>query len=365
MPEVFTIPKFKELFFIFRDKSSSFEDELKLPALYFRKFIYSHFINKEEYRKFLENNPLTEFTNIVNNLVVYSEGCSPGESKDTQTFTAHSLVLELALQESFLRQEKMNLLLNVFGEDNIDALFGQGSHGERIEQETDPSGKKGMSFCFHQSEQSLLRYILETEGSKKYHNEFTSLLMNFIKDSIFNNFNTFKVIYRLDSEVPVDEPPLTSKDIPSLQDLEEKEVEFTSLPSLGKNLNASKRSKRKQEEKANLKELRVGIKENVYGELDIIFGRHICKYCRGTFYFSQQSILSRLKSVLLEEGISIRKNERPYGGLIEQAAVRLKLKEPLPDTLIIKFLGEVNLSILATAGISIKNDLMGKMEKTK
>ncbi|AIK96904.1 hypothetical protein [Candidatus Odyssella acanthamoebae] len=67
----------------------------------------------------------------------------------------------------------------------------------------------------------------------------------------------------------------------------------------------------------------------------------------------------------MEEGISIRKNERPYGGLIEQAAVRLKLKEPLPDTLIINFLGEVNLSILATAGISIKNDLMGKMEKTK
>lgn len=359
-PGVFTQPRFRELFFIFRANNSSSPEEWKLPALAFRKFIYNHFIDGQEYSNFLKGNPLTQFIGIVNNLVGYSDGCSPEEPKDAKIFTAHGLVLELALQERFLREKEMDLLLNVFGEENIDDLFGQGSHGEIIEEEADSQRKKGMSFCFHQSEQGLLRYILETDGNKKYHNEFTSLLINFIKDYFYNKFNNFKEFCVLVSGETVIEPPFTSDDLPSLQEIiKEQEIEPTPTPSLKKNRGAASKSKEKP------KELRVGVKPDVQVDLDIISPRHICKYCRGTFYFCWEKIFASLKDIFLNEGIIIRQNERPYGELLKLIAAYLKLKEPLPPILRIKFLGEVKLNILATASIAIKDELMGKMEEIK
>lgn len=170
----FIIPKFKELYFIFHKHadSSPADDRSKLPALTFRKFIYSHFIDEAEFQSFLVGSPLNHFTHVVRNLVGYSDGCTAEEVKDDKVFAAHRLVLDLALRESFLRQTKSELLFNAFGEENIDSLFGQGSHDDQADG-GGPANDKGMSFCFHQSEQSLLRYVVDSGGGKELHNEFT------------------------------------------------------------------------------------------------------------------------------------------------------------------------------------------------
>lgn len=277
--------------------------------------------------------------------------------KDDKVFAAHRLVLDLALRESFLRQTKSELLFNTFGEENIDSLFGQGSHDDQADG-GGPANDKGMSFCFHQSEQSLLRYVVDSGGGKELHNEFTSFLINFTKYFLLNNIEAIRPSLSLiagDSDLP---PPSVAdaNDLPSLEDFTKDE----------RGASSSSSSTSKAPAKANklVKEFSVGIKQNVEIDLEVVSSRHICKYCRGSFYFCQNKILSRLEETLTRNGVCVNAKDREFGALHKHIIEHLKLENP-PQGVRIKFLNAVSLKILASGRVQIEDKLIGKMEKSK
>ena len=351
------MPKFRELYFIFHKHtgSASADDRSKLPALAFRKFIYSHFIDETEYQEFLKNNPLSQFTQVVGNLVGYSDGCTAEEAKDDKAFSAHKLVLELALRESFLKDRKSDLLLNVFGEENHKNLFGQWSHGEqRVSSVSEYD--KGMSFCFHQSEQSLLRYVLDSDGSKDFHNEFTSLLINFTKNFLLEKFEDFRaslVLIAEDKKIALPNVAIADS-LPAFEDFIKDETKGTSSPT----------SKDAGKVDNIAKELEVGIKENAEIYLDVVSSRYICKYCRGSFYFCQHKILARLQEILTQKGVCVNLRERNFGAIHKHITTHFKLTNSQSNVRI-KFLGGISLKILATGRVAIEDKLSGRMEKSK
>lgn len=82
---------------------------------------------------FLASSQFGQFVNLVNNLVSYSDECSTRDQQETRIFSNHNRVLELSLRESFLRANEVDLLSNLFAEENIDNLFGQGTHASSEE----------------------------------------------------------------------------------------------------------------------------------------------------------------------------------------------------------------------------------------
>ncbi|AIL12862.1 hypothetical protein IM40_04000 [Candidatus Paracaedimonas acanthamoebae] len=329
----FFLPAYKNPIFIFDSNASSI-DQLKDSILNFRGFIYSHFIDEESegYKLFMQNNPHTTFISILRGIASYSKGCS-GDKMQKQSEPA----LNLALQEIYLRQPATEKLLKeIFDEDSLDELFGQGSHGEG-------NKKKGMSFCFHQSEQALLGYLLKKDGNKKHHNEFISILIEFLKYNLNSHFDQYKEVLSVTSSSAQSGAPTIADDLPSLSEIVQSPVE-----QQGSNVI-------------------LVAKCDIDTNLELFSPRHICKYCRGTFYICQQKILNLIKDVLQNNGLNIleaeQKNKKvsQEDNLYDKVVTHFKL--PIkPKSIIVKYMGRINLSIFATSHQPAEPALMGKME---
>jgi len=232
------------------------------------------------------------------------------------------------------------LLKEIFGEDSLDELFGQGSHGEGDK-------KKGMSFCFHQSEQALLGYLLKKDGNKKYHNEFISVLIEFFKYNLNSHFDQYKEVLSVASSSTQSSAPTIADDLPSLSQIESGKIPV----------------------KLQTSDVILLATCDVNANLEIFSPRHICKYCRGTFYIRQQKILNLIKDVLQNKGLNIleaeQKNKKvsQEDNLYDKVVTHFKL--PIkPKSIIVKYMGRINLSIFATSHQPAEPALMGKMETT-
>lgn len=335
--EFFACPYQGPLFVL---QSHNDPNDLKQPALDFRQFIYSHFVDEVGYQEFRARNPNLPFIHIVNNLIGYTHGCTSEEYRDHRLFLGHERILELALLESYLRQVKAESLLSVFGEENVDDLFNQGSH-DRSDHE------KGMSYCFHHSEQALLRYLLEGDiKNKKFHNEFISRLIEFLKFRLSLGDHLERLNYSIinNSEEPFLKPE-TADEVPSLEQIQ---------------MLASRKSTQPKKEKTHdVQEVIVQIEDDISIDMDIISFRDICKYCRGTLYFGRTKIFELLKDHLVEKGIVFYKGQKWYD---ELTTFFKSVLETAPRSIRLKFL-KLEFNIVATSlGIALSPHLAGKME---
>lgn len=391
-PPFFATPLGEPLF-VFRSNEKS-------SVLNFRKFIYSHFITEEEWTQI--SSPFDQFKPIIKNLVTYSDGCSSylsskedsDSSKKQQTkkkqhsaekedpaVRAYNFILELALAENYIAQEKEDLIQAVFNERPTD-LFDAGKHDK---SKSSGDRKLGMSFCFHQSEQSLLLYLLK-ESPPEILSDFQSKLANFIIEHVSDNFSAYSRFLRretiaenppstdnvansayLDAEdfkdanlqpkpdslsiitTGVDENSMSDEEIVKDEDLGIQE--FTDAGLKKKSVSADDGI---ISSSTSSKEVIFKIDTNFDINLDIISPRHICKFCRGTFYLCQDKISLFLNTFLTNEGITLD-NKTP----LHQKISSLQ-QDSLMDALLKLKLSEIKVNIFATSYKDVDNpDLLG------
>lgn len=391
-PPFFATP-LEESLFVFRSNEES-------SVLNFRKFIYSHFITEEEWNEILTaNNPFLRFNPIIKNLVTYSDGCSSylsskedsDSSKKQQTkkkqhsaekedpaVRAYNFILELALAENYIAQEKEDLIQAVFNERPTD-LFDAGKHDKG---KSSGDRKLGMSFCFHQSEQSFLLYLLE-KSTPEILSDFQSRVANFIIEHVNDNFNTYSRFLKRDTgessptggaasstnldpedfksansqpkpdslsitTVGVGENPMSDEeiieDLDEFTDITDSCLQPKSEPSVDGTISSA----------TGPKEVIFKVNTNFDINLDIISPRHICKFCRGTFYLCQDKISLFLSTFLTKEGITLD-NKKPLHQKISDLQT-----DSLIEALLKLKLNKIKVNIFATSYKDVDNaDLLG------
>lgn len=319
--------------------------EQRQPALEFRRFLYSEFVGEEEYEAYKGANQYMPFIRIINNLMGYTHGCTGEEIRGV----AHDFVLDLALMESYLREIKKQTLLDVFGVQEIDDLFNQGSHDG-----TDDD--KGMSYCFHHSEQALVHQLLEGNKLKNvYHNDLIALMIDYLKNflSVRGYIQKFKVSIIEEDSGTVSEPTIAD--------------ELLSSDEL-----ITKSTPKSLKKKSQTNELTVQIEDKMVVDMDIVSQRLICKYCRGSLYFCKERIATLLRDTLIKKGLIFTKSSKKGKDgkaskaeeCYERMAEFIRKMHSIDDyhAIIIRF-SHLDFNLIATAvGENVSSDLMGKME---
>jgi hypothetical protein len=348
--------------FIFSSDINS-SDELESIALNFRLFILNHFIDTNSYEEFIKDHPLTTSLKKVEptmqDVVNYATGCA---SRPVGGFATYKLVFDLTLREKYLCEKQADHLRKIF-DVSLDDLFGPGRHKPHQDEKKDktlkeneekkPNSEKGMSYCFHQSEQSFLRYLFGLKRGtleKDTKNSFNARLIGFIKTYTNENIERHKYTLEVLKYIDKKKPELLDEELPKLGQ-EQVQPEVNSGP---------KNKKKQVATPQNI--VNITFEEDIDINLEITSARHICKFCRGTLYECQNKILDSLKKVFLEGEITIE-NDNKFNSIYEAVSKGVDLSLDEIYVIMLKFKGDINLEIFASSFKPVKEEgLMGKME---